>query len=125
MNFNFGKMASDTIDAVARESTRRVWEPRPCRDAVARRRYGPEEMDAIMSACRVDCQKKQITPTKTNIFAQYVVRVRRNMHVCLCMSPLGETFRERLRQFRDSFAHRATAWSSGARTSGDASCRRA
>merc|ERR1719316_964387 len=56
-------------------------------------------MDAIMSACRVDCQKKQITPTKTNIFAQYVVRVRRNMHVCLCMSPLGETFRERLRQF--------------------------
>ena len=62
-------------------------------------RAGPEEMDAIMSACRVDCQKKQITPTKTNIFAQYVVRVRRNMHVCLCMSPLGETFRERLRQF--------------------------
>ena len=56
-------------------------------------------MDSIMSACRVDCQKKQITPTKTNIFAQYVVRVRRNMHVCLCMSPLGETFRERLRQF--------------------------
>ena len=76
-----------------------MWEPRPCRDAVARHRYGPEEMDAIMSACRVDCQKKQITPTKTNIFAQYVVRVRRNMHVCLCMSPLGETFRERLRQF--------------------------
>ena len=32
----------------------------------------PEEMDAIMSSCRVDCQK-QITPTKTNIFAQYVV----------------------------------------------------
>jgi dynein heavy chain len=61
--------------------------------------YGPEELDAIMSACRVDCQKKQITPTKTNIFAQYIVRVRRNMHVCLCMSPLGETFRERLRQF--------------------------
>ena len=42
-----------------------------------------------MSSCRVDCQKKQITPTKTNIFAQYVVRVRRNMHVCLCMSPFG------------------------------------
>ena len=61
--------------------------------------YGPEEMDSIMSACRVDCQKKQIPPTKINIFAQYIIRVRRNMHICLCMSPLGETFRERLRQF--------------------------
>ena len=89
----------DAIDEAARASARRMRELRPCRDAVGRRRYGPEEMDAIMSSCRVDCQKKQITPTKTNIFAQYVVRVRRNMHVCLCMSPLGETFRERLRQF--------------------------
>ncbi|KAH8073158.1 dynein light chain binding protein [Aureococcus anophagefferens] len=61
--------------------------------------YGPEEMDSIMSACRIDCQKKQIPPTKINIFAQYIIRVRRNMHICLCMSPLGETFRERLRQF--------------------------
>ena len=48
--------------------------------------YGPEEMDAIVTACRIDCQRKQIPPTKTNIFAQYIVRVRRNMHVCLCMS---------------------------------------
>ena len=89
----------DAVDEAARASARRMREPRQFRDAVARHRYGPEEMDAIMSSCRVDCQKKQITPTKTNIFAQYVVRVRRNMHVCLCMSPLGETFRERLRQF--------------------------
>jgi dynein heavy chain len=54
---------------------------RRCHSAQVPNLYGPEEMDAIMSACRVDCQKKQITPTKTNIFAQYVVRVRRNMHV--------------------------------------------
>ena len=87
----------DAVFMIIRESTRLV-----DTEAAPRRRpchAGPEEMDAIMSACRVDCQKKQITPTKTNIFAQYVVRVRRNMHVCLCMSPLGETFRERLRQF--------------------------
>jgi dynein heavy chain len=61
--------------------------------------YGPEDMDAILSACRADCQKKRIQPTKLNIFAQYILRVRRNIHVVLCMSPLGEAFRDRLRMF--------------------------
>jgi dynein heavy chain, axonemal len=61
--------------------------------------YGPEEMDQIMTACRADCQKKRIVPTKLNIFAQYIIRVRRNIHVVMCMSPLGEAFRDRLRMF--------------------------
>mmetsp|Transcript_32147 Transcript_32147/g.112954 ORF Transcript_32147/g.112954 Transcript_32147/m.112954 type:complete len:1992 (+) Transcript_32147:926-6901(+) len=61
--------------------------------------YGPEEMESIIGACRGECAKKGVQPTKQNIFAQYVLRVRRNLHICLCMSPLGETFRERLRQF--------------------------
>ena len=73
-------------------------ELRQFRDAVARHRYGPEEMDAIMSSCRVDCQKKQITPTKTNIFAQYVGACDGTCMVSV-YEPLGETFRERLRQF--------------------------
>lgn len=55
--------------------------------------YGPEEMDQIMTVCRADCQKKRIVPTKLNIFAQYIIRVRRNIHVVMCMSPLGEAFR--------------------------------
>ena len=37
----------DAIDAVARESTRLVWEPRQFRDAVARHRYG-EEREKIL-----------------------------------------------------------------------------
>jgi dynein heavy chain len=61
--------------------------------------YGAEEMDSIMSACRVDCQRKKIPPTKINIFSQYIVRVRRNIHVCLAMSPIGDLFRTRLRMF--------------------------
>jgi len=61
--------------------------------------YGPEDMESILTVCRVDCQKKRITPTKLNIFAQYIVRVRRNIHVVLCMSPLGDAFRDRLRMF--------------------------
>jgi dynein heavy chain len=61
--------------------------------------YGPEELDQINSACRVDCQRKKIPPTKLNIYTQYIIRVRRNIHVCLCMSPIGEAFRNRLRMF--------------------------
>ena len=61
--------------------------------------YAAEDEDKIVSACRVECQRKRIPPTKLNIFAQYIIRVRRNLHVCFCMSPLGEAFRNRLRNF--------------------------
>jgi dynein heavy chain len=61
--------------------------------------YQPEDLDAIATSCRGECVKKKIPPTKMNIFTQYIVRVRRFIHVCLCMSPVGETFRDRLRMF--------------------------
>ncbi|CAM9108221.1 unnamed protein product, partial [Ectocarpus fasciculatus] len=61
--------------------------------------YAPEDLEAISSACRVECQKRKIPATKLNIFSQYLVRVRRNIHLCVCMSPLGEVFRNRLRNF--------------------------
>jgi dynein heavy chain len=61
--------------------------------------YAPEDLEAIALVCRVECQKKKIPPTKLNIFAQYLIRVRRNIHLCVCMSPLGEAFRNRLRNF--------------------------
>jgi dynein heavy chain len=61
--------------------------------------YAPEDLEAIASACRIECQKRKIPATKLNIFAQYITRVRRNIHLCVCMSPLGEAFRNRLRNF--------------------------
>lgn len=48
---------------------------------------------------RVDCQRKRIPPTKVNIFAQYVTRVRSCIHLVICMSPIGSAFRDRLRMF--------------------------
>merc|ERR1711871_1479711 len=61
--------------------------------------YGPEEMEQIMTACKPECVKKRIQPTKLNIFAQFVSRVRAHIHIVMCMSPLGEAFRDRLRMF--------------------------
>jgi dynein heavy chain len=61
--------------------------------------YAPEDLEAITSACKADCVKKKLQPTKINIFSQYLIRVKSNTHVVLCMSPLGEAFRNRLRKF--------------------------
>ena len=61
--------------------------------------YGPEEFETIYTACKPDCQKKRVPPTKLNMFAAYIIRVQANIHLVLCMSPLGDAFRERLRKF--------------------------
>jgi dynein heavy chain len=61
--------------------------------------YSNEEIDQIMSTCRIDCQRKKIPLTKINIFSQYILRVRRNIHVVFCMSPLGDAYRSRLIMF--------------------------
>ncbi|RHY33391.1 hypothetical protein DYB32_001670 [Aphanomyces invadans] len=61
--------------------------------------YAPEDIDAITNHCRNMCVKKRIPATKLNIFACYVGLVRQNLHLVLCMSPLGSTFRDRIRMF--------------------------
>ena len=61
--------------------------------------YAPEDMDRIITTCRRECLARRRAPTKMNIFAQYVLRVRKNMHVVVCMSPMGDAFRDRLRMF--------------------------
>jgi dynein heavy chain len=61
--------------------------------------YGRDDLEAISTACKPECTKRRIPATKLNIFAQYLMRVRANIHVVLCMSPLGDAFRNRLRKF--------------------------
>ena len=61
--------------------------------------YAAEDLEAIAGACKIDCQKKKIPPTKLNLFAMFLARVKSNIHVVLCMSPLGDAFRARLRKF--------------------------
>jgi dynein heavy chain len=61
--------------------------------------YQDKDMEDIVSSCKHECIKKQIPPTKMNIFTQYLIRVKRNIHVVLAMSPLGKAFTTRLRMF--------------------------
>lgn len=47
-------------------------------------------MDDILTACKGECVKRGIQPTKMNIFTQYLNRVKRNIHQVIAMSPLGD-----------------------------------
>jgi len=61
--------------------------------------YQEKDMEDITSACKGDCAKKGLPPTKANIFSQYLIRVKRNIHMIIVMSPLGNQFTTRLRMF--------------------------
>ncbi|KAF7249783.1 Dynein heavy chain 1, axonemal [Varanus komodoensis] len=61
--------------------------------------YAPDEQDQIMTTMKPIVQDQGLQPTKANLMAVYTGRVRSNIHTVLCMSPIGEVFRARLRQF--------------------------
>ncbi|XP_038005283.1 dynein heavy chain 1, axonemal [Motacilla alba alba] len=61
--------------------------------------YSPEDQDKILTAMKPIVRDLGQQPTKANLMAAYVARVRSNIHMVLCMSPIGEVFRARLRQF--------------------------
>ena len=61
--------------------------------------YKPEDMERITTIGDIECTKKKIDKTNMNKFTQYLLRVRKNIHIILAMSPVGEAFRNRLRQF--------------------------
>jgi dynein heavy chain len=61
--------------------------------------YKTEDMDPIMTAGRQLCTAAKIQPTKANMFAAYVNRVKKNLHVILAFSYVGDAFRTRLRMF--------------------------
>ncbi|KAF9816548.1 hypothetical protein SFRURICE_010707 [Spodoptera frugiperda] len=58
-----------------------------------------QDLDKIYQAVRHAVMEMNLTATKTNLFACYQRRVRSNMHIVIVMSPIGEIFRSRLRQF--------------------------
>ena len=61
--------------------------------------YQEKDFEDITTNCKTDCIRKGIAPTKVNIFTQYLIRVKRNIHMCIVMSPLGNMFTTRLRMF--------------------------
>ena len=58
-----------------------------------------EDMGMIADAMTPVCKEKGIACTKLNLFSMFVSRVKANLHLVICMSPVGDSFRSRLRNF--------------------------
>ncbi|KAJ8922597.1 hypothetical protein NQ315_007628 [Exocentrus adspersus] len=61
--------------------------------------YQPDELDKIYQGMKGTLQELGLAATKSNLFAVYQKAVRSNLHSVITMSPIGEVFRARLRQF--------------------------
>lgn len=61
--------------------------------------YKAEDLEPIMKVGKNLCLEKNIVVSKMNMFQAYVGQVKKNTHMILAMSPLGEIFRSRLRKF--------------------------
>eukprot|EP00762_Andalucia_godoyi_P000179 ANDGO_02454.mRNA.1 Dynein-1-beta heavy chain len=63
--------------------------------------FASDEKAVIVESTRAACKNegKTIDGSPTYLFNVFVERCRRNLHVVLCMSPVGDAFRNRLRMF--------------------------
>ena len=63
--------------------------------------YPTEDLIAVLEMCRPAAQAagKALDGSQEALYAFFQERVKQNLHVCLCMSPIGDAFRNRLRQF--------------------------
>lgn len=62
--------------------------------------FNSEEMGTLMEALNKPCQEAGVNPgSPGEVYNFFVSRVRTNLHLVLCLSPIGEAFRTRLRMF--------------------------
>ena len=61
--------------------------------------FSPDEFDGIFSALRLEAKAAGITESRPEMMKFFIERVRRNLHVVLCFSPVGATLRVRARKF--------------------------
>ena len=62
--------------------------------------FNGEEMSAMMDALSKPCQEAGVNPgMPAEVYSFFVNRVRTNLHLVICLSPIGDSFRTRLRMF--------------------------
>ncbi|KAJ1435246.1 dynein heavy chain, partial [Ochromonadaceae sp. CCMP2298] len=62
--------------------------------------FNNEEMSAVMEGLSKACQEAGVNGgIPAEVYNFFVSRVRTNLHLVLCLSPIGESFRTRLRMF--------------------------
>ena len=58
-----------------------------------------EDIDGIVNAVRPAVKSEGIADNKDNCWKYFIDRVKKNLHMALCFSPVGDAFRGRARKF--------------------------
>ncbi|KAJ1555349.1 Dynein heavy chain 7, axonemal [Nowakowskiella sp. JEL0078] len=63
--------------------------------------FAPDERQTIIEKCLPDATEENRAGdgSPMAMYNYFIERVKRNLHIVLCMSPIGDAFRARLRQF--------------------------
>lgn len=61
--------------------------------------FESDEYEKVIMGARDECVKGKFGDTRDEIFTFFINRVRANLHIVLCMSPVGDAFRRRCRMF--------------------------
>lgn len=61
--------------------------------------FAKDEVDGIVGKVRSEARSNGIEDAQGPIFNFFIDKVRKNLHMALCFSPVGDTFRFRARMF--------------------------
>ena len=61
--------------------------------------FAKDEMDAILGKVRAEAKSAGFMDTPDVLFDFFLNKVRKNLHLALCFSPVGDAFRFRARKF--------------------------
>ena len=61
--------------------------------------FEKDEMEGIYSGVRSDAKAQGVADTPDSLTDFFIQRIRQNLHIVLCFSPVGQTFRVRARRF--------------------------
>ncbi len=61
--------------------------------------FATEELDKIINELRPAVAELKRDESRSSIYSFFVERIRNNLHICLCMSPVGDALRLRCRKF--------------------------
>lgn len=61
--------------------------------------FPKDELAGVLDEVRPAAKKEGAGETSEALYAFFLEKVRTNLHVILCLSPIGEAFRERCRMF--------------------------
>lgn len=72
--------------------------------------FPEEEKDGLCSPLDGEIRRKKLPETKDFRWNYFVTRARENIHICLCMSPAGDTLRIRCRSFPGLVSNTQIDW---------------